>query len=220
METTPAKQRTLARIIELGLLAVIRGPSPERTVKAVEALVAGGVTGIEITYSTPDAAAVVRQLDQQLGDRIVLGMGTLTRPEQVAEAQQAGARFLVSPHCDPELAQGMVRSGLLTLIGALTPSEIMEALRLGADVVKLFPGSLGGPGYLKDLRGPFPDIPIVPTGGVDIDNVAQWFEAGAAAVGAGSALCPAALIQEGQLDAISEQARLFARAVHAARHKD
>jgi 2-dehydro-3-deoxyphosphogluconate aldolase / (4S)-4-hydroxy-2-oxoglutarate aldolase len=211
------KQTTLKRVEELGLLAVLRGPSPELTVAMVDALVANGVLGIEITYSTPNAPKVVAALNDKYGERILLGMGTLTEAEHVVQAQQAGARFIVSPHCDPTLARLMVASGLLTMIGALTPSEVMQAHRLGADVVKIFPGSLGGPGYLKGLRGPFPHIPMMPTGGVSAANVAEWFAAGAVAVGAGSDLCPPAWAKAGRFEDIGVRAREFVDAVAGAR---
>lgn len=208
---------TLARIRELGLLAVLRGPTPELTLQMVEALVAGGVRGIEITFSTPDATGVVERLAQRYGDEILLGMGTLTAPAQAAAARAAGARFLVSPHCEQRLARAMLATRLLVMVGALTPSEIVHAYSLGAHVVKLFPGSLGGPGYLKGLRGPFPDIPIVPTGGVSADNAGQWFAAGALAVAAGSELCPANLAREGRFEEITQRALTFQAAVEAAR---
>jgi 2-dehydro-3-deoxyphosphogluconate aldolase/(4S)-4-hydroxy-2-oxoglutarate aldolase len=203
------KKATLTKIGELGVLAVIRGPSSELTVKMVEALAAGGVKGIEITYSTPDAAQVVRTLADKFGSDILLGMGTLTKVEQVAEAKAAGAQFLVSPHCNPELAKAMVASNLAVMIGALTPTEVELAYRLGADVVKIFPGSLVGPGYIKALKGPFPEIPMMPTGGVSIDNVAEWFAAGVIAVGAGSELCPSQFAREGRFNEITERARTF-----------
>ena len=209
------KQETLARIRQVGLLAVLRGPTPKLTLKMVEALVAGGVTGIEITYTTPNAPDVVRSLNQQYGDRITLGMGTLTKPQQAAEAQIAGACFLVSPHCEPELAGAMVATGLPVMIGALTPSEVMRAHRLGADIIKIFPGSLGGPGYLKSLRGPFPNILMMPTGGVSLDNIGAWFAAGAVAVGAGSELCPTNWAKEGRFEAITHRAREFCNAIQA-----
>lgn len=214
-----SKQDTIERIKELGLLAVIRGPSPELTVQMVSALVDGGVFGIEITYSTPSAASVVKSLDEKFGDRIVLGMGTLTNPEQVEEAKAAGAHFLVSPHYEEQLARAMVGSGLAVMLGALTPSEVFNAYRMGADVVKIFPGSLVGPDYIKALRGPFPQIPMTPTGGVDEKNVGEWFKAGALFVGAGSNLCPPAWAKEGRFADISAQARLFVQAVAAARQK-
>jgi len=172
------KKIILNRIKEAGVVAVIRGPSPELTVKMVEALVKGGVIGIEITYSTPNAADVVRQLDAHFGDSIILGMGTLTEPLQAKEAREAGARFLVSPVCDPVLGKAMIDSGLAVMIGALTPTEVLQAFKLGSDVVKIFPGSTVGPSYIKALKGPFPAIPLMPTGGVSIANVGEWFAAG------------------------------------------
>lgn len=211
------KAEVLEKIKELGLLAVIRGPSPELTVKMVAALVAGGVLGIEITYSTPNAEEVVRTLASQYGDRILLGMGTLTKPEQAAQAKQAGAHFLVSPICEPTLVKSMVASGLLTMAGALTPSEVVQAYNLGTDVVKIFPGSLGGPAYVKALKGPFPYIPMMPTGGVSAGNVVEWFKAGVVAVGAGSELCPPQLAKEGKFDEITKLAAEFVRVVKAER---
>jgi 2-dehydro-3-deoxyphosphogluconate aldolase/(4S)-4-hydroxy-2-oxoglutarate aldolase len=211
------KEQVLERIKELGLLAVIRGPSQELTVQMVDALVAGGVLGIEITYSTPNAEDVVRTLHKKHGEGIVLGMGTLTLPSQAAAAKQAGAQFLVSPVCDPELAKAMVATGLLTMVGALTPSEVFQAHRLGSDVVKIFPGSLAGPSYVKALRGPLPDIPLMPTGGVSADNVAEWFASGVVAVGAGSQLCPPQLAKEGRFDEITALAREFVRVIARAR---
>lgn len=211
------KTEILARVKELGLLAVIRGPSPELTVKMVEALIAGGVLGIEITYSTPHAEDVVRTLSMQFGDKILLGMGTLTRPEQASTAKTAGANFLVSPICETDLVKSMVGSGLLTMAGALTPTEVFHAYGLGVDVIKIFPGSLGGPAYIKALRGPFPDIPMMPTGGVNAGNLTEWFSAGVVAVGAGSELCPPQLAKEGRFDEIAKRASDFVKAVKASR---
>lgn len=211
------KQAVLDRIESLGLLAVLRGPSPELTVRMVEALAAGGVYGIEITYSTPNAEAVVAELAEKFGDRILLGMGTLIRPEQAASAKAAGAQFLVSPVCDPELVRAMVATGLPVMAGALTPTEVLQAHQLGSDVVKIFPGSMTGPSYIKALKGPFPYIRMMPTGGVNAGNIADWFAAGVVAVGAGSELCPPKLAKEGRFDEISERAREFVRIVEAAR---
>lgn len=211
-----SKQATLDRLHDLGLVAVIRGPSPELTVRMVEALVAGGVQGIEITYTTPDAAAVVRALDRTFGDIILLGMGTLTDPSQAAEAQDAGARYLVSPVTDEALGRAMTATGMPVMIGALTPTEVFRAYQLGSDVVKLFPGSAVGPDYVKALHGPFPHIPIMPTGGVDEHNVADWFRAGVFAVGAGSQLSPAHLAKAGQFDLITDVAKRFVAAVQRA----
>ncbi len=213
-----AKEETLNRLKALGLVAVIRGPSPELTLRMVDALVAGGVLGIEITYTTPDAAAVARALDRAFGERILLGMGTLTRPEQAAEALDAGARFLVSPVTDEALGRAMAATGLPIMLGALTPTEVWRAHQLGSDVVKLFPGSAVGPEYVKALRGPFPDIRLMPTGGVDEHNVGDWFRAGVFAVGAGSQLSPAKLAKEGKFDEITAVARRFAAAITAIRN--
>ncbi|PKN95569.1 MAG: 2-dehydro-3-deoxyphosphogluconate aldolase [Chloroflexi bacterium HGW-Chloroflexi-7] len=211
------KLEMLEKVKELGLLAVIRGPSPELTVKMVEALVAGGVLGIEITYSTPNAEEVVQTLANKFGDSIVLGMGTLTKPEQAQSAKKAGAHFLVSPICEPNLVKGMVDSGLLTMAGALTPTEVFQAYTMGVDVIKVFPGSLGGPAYIKALKGPFPYIPMMPTGGVNAGNVAEWFATGVVAVGAGGELCPPQLAKDGKFEEISKLAAAFVEVVNASR---
>lgn len=212
------RQGALDRMKALGLVAVIRGPSPESTLQMVEALVAGGVQAIEITFTTPDATNVVRTLDGQFGEEILLGMGTLTSAEQAEEAAAAGARYLVSPMLDDELAHAMVGTGLMVMLGALTPTEVVRALKLGADVVKVFPGSLVGPDYFRSLREPFPEIPLMPTGGVSIDNVADWFAAGAVAVGAGSSLCPRDLALAGRFGEIAARAQEFVQAVASARN--
>ena len=211
------KAKILEDIKELGVVAVIRGPSRDLTVQMVDALVVGGVRGIEITYSTPNAEDVVRELAKKHGDRILLGMGTLTEPAQVATAKDAGAQFLVSPVCEPELVKAMAGSGLLIMAGALTPTEVLLAYRLGSDVVKIFPGSLVGPSYVKALHGPFPNIPLMPTGGVSAANVGEWFAAGVVAVGAGSELCPPALAKAGRFEEISQKAAEFIQAVNRAR---
>lgn len=211
------KNEVLEKVKQLGLLAVIRGPSPELTMKMVEALIAGGVLGIEITYSTPDAEQVVSDLSRRFGNQILLGMGTLTKPEQAATAKAAGANFVVSPVCEPVLLKSMVASGLLCMAGALTPTEVLQAYNLGSDVVKVFPGSLGGPAYIKALKGPFPYIPMMPTGGVSAANIADWFTAGVVAVGAGSELCPPKLAKEGRFNEISQRAMEFVQIVKTAR---
>jgi 2-dehydro-3-deoxyphosphogluconate aldolase / (4S)-4-hydroxy-2-oxoglutarate aldolase len=144
-------------------------------------------------------------------------MGTLTKPEQALSAREAGANFLVSPICEAHLVQSMVESGLLTMAGALTPTEVFQAYNLGVDVIKIFPGSLGGPAYIKALKGPFPYIPMMPTGGVSAENVAEWFSTGVVAVGAGSELCPPQLAKEGKFDEISKRAAEFVKIVRSAR---
>ncbi len=211
------KQVTLNKVRELGLLAVIRGPSPELTISMVKALVEGGVLGIEITYSTPNAESVVADLAKYFGGNILLGMGTLTHPSQAQSAVAAGAKFLVSPICEPDLIKAMVATGLATMAGALTPTEVFQAYQAGTDIVKVFPGTLGGPSYIKSLKGPFPYIPLMPTGGVSENNVKEWFAAGVVAVGAGSELCPPSLAKEGKFAEISKRAAEFAKLVQNAK---
>ena len=194
------------------LIAVIRAPDRESAVRGVEALVAGGVTGIEITYSTPDAPGVIAELDRRFGDGILLGAGTVRRPEEARRAADAGARFLVSPGTTTAVVAAMRETGRTVMAGALTPSEVMTAVDLGVDVVKVFPASLGGPGYLRSLRGPFPDVPFMPTGGVNADNLGEWFAAGAVAVGAGGELCSTADLAGGDFAGIEAKARRFAAA--------
>jgi len=198
-------------------LAVIRGPSLDLTIKMVGALVDGGVRGIEITFTTPNALEVVQSLDKEFGSKIILGMGTLTEPDQAEAAKNAGAIFLVSPHTEVNLAKAMTATGLPVMMGALTPSEVMKAWTLGSDVVKLFPGSLGGPAYMKSLKGPFPDIPMMPTGGVSDKNLKDWFDAGAFAVGAGSNLCPKNLALAGEFSKITDIATNYMAAIKTAR---
>jgi len=213
------KKATLKKIQELGVLAVLRGPSKDLTIKMVDALVKGGVTGIEITFTTPNALEVVSGLSKQFGEKITLGMGTLTNPAQADLAKAAGSEFLVSPHTEEELGKALVATGLPVMMGALTPSEVMKAVSLGCDVVKIFPGSLGGPSYMKSLKGPFPDVPMMPTGGVSDQNLVEWFAAGAFAVGAGSKLCPKSLALKGDFDQITIIASNFMKAIKEARGK-
>ncbi len=205
---------TLARA---GVIAVLRAPTAELAVQAVDVLTTGGVTGVEITYTTPDAASVIRRVRDEHGDRILLGAGTITTPEQARQAVDAGASFLVSPGCDPELAKHMSQTGVPALLGAMTPTEVMAASRHNPLAVKIFPASLGGPAYLRALRGPFPDVAMVPTGGVSADNVGDWLQAGAIAVGAGGELCGAAAMAEGRWADIERQANAFVAALTAAR---
>lgn len=203
------KEKVLSKIQDLGVLAVIRGPSAVLTIKMVEALTKGGITGIEITYSTPDAEKVVSLLDKEFKEEILLGMGTLIAPEQAPRAKAAGAQFLVSPICEPKLVQAMIDSGLTSMSGAFTPTEVYQAYAQGIDVIKIFPGSLGGPEYIRALKGPFPEIPMMPTGGVSEENAAAWFKAGVFAVGAGSSLCSASLAREGNFAEITRRAEKF-----------
>ena len=211
------KQAILKRIAELGLLAVLRAPDPVGAQRTVEALVEAGVLGIEITYSTPDAASVIAGVKQSYGAEVLVGAGTLVTHAQVSEAAEAGASYLVSPGLDDEVVASIRATGLPAMAGVLTPTEVMRGVRLGVDVMKLFPGSLGGPSYLRSLRGPFPDVPFMPTGGVSADNVGDWLAAGAIAVGAGSELASAGDISSGDFAGIREKGRRFLTAIREAR---
>lgn len=177
----------LQQLKETGVVAVIRSPSAEAALVASHALVRGGVTGIEITFSTPDAAQAIARARRELSGALV-GAGTVLNAEDLEAACDAGASFLVSPHTDSALIARAVERGVPFLAGALTPTEVVHAFNAGAACVKLFPGSAVGPQYLKALRGPLPHIPLMPTGGVDEHNLAEWFSAGAVAVGMGGSL--------------------------------
>jgi 2-dehydro-3-deoxyphosphogluconate aldolase/(4S)-4-hydroxy-2-oxoglutarate aldolase len=210
------KQPILKRDAELGLLAVLRAPDPAGARRAVDALVEAGVLGIEITYSTPDAASVIAEVKQSYGDEVLMGAGNQRARAQVAEAAEAGASYLVSPGLDEVVASMRVTS-LPAMAGVLTPTEGMRGVQLGVDVMKLFPGSLGDPTYLCSLRGPFPDVPFMPTGGVSADNVGDWLAAGAIAVGAGSEHASAGDISSGDFAGIREKGRRFRAAIREAR---
>jgi 2-dehydro-3-deoxyphosphogluconate aldolase/(4S)-4-hydroxy-2-oxoglutarate aldolase len=212
-----SKEQTLKRILEEGILAVIRGPSEALTLKMVEALIRGGINGIEITFTTPNALAVIEALAKNFSSDILLGVGTVTELDQSLAAQNAGAQFLVSPHTDKKLVKSMVKTGLPVMAGAITPSEVMAALKWGTDIVKIFPGSLVGPTYIRALKGPYPDLKAMPTGGVTKDNIKDWFDAGAVAVGAGSNLCPKSWAAEGRFDDIAENAQVYREIVDNAR---
>jgi 2-dehydro-3-deoxyphosphogluconate aldolase/(4S)-4-hydroxy-2-oxoglutarate aldolase len=205
----------LAPVRTAGVLAVLRAPSAASALDAADAIIRGGIPGIEVTYSTPDAPAVIRELVARHGERAYIGAGTVTTPEQADAAAEAGAAFLVSPGTLPDLTRAMRDTGRVVMTGALTPTEVMVALDLGVDVVKIFPASLGGPSYLGALRGPFPDAPLMPTGGVKPDNVADWFAAGAVAVGAGGDLANSAAIAASDWADLEGRATRFASALAA-----
>ncbi len=204
-------------LADIGIIAVIRAPSADIAVDAVRAVVRGGVRGIEITYTTPDATAAIARISAEFADDVLLGAGTLRSPSQVADAVAAGARFLVSPGYDLEVAEAMSATGRTVMIGAITPTEVMAAERAGAHAVKLFPASLHGPALLRNLRGPFPETAFVPTGGITIANLGDWVKAGAVALGAGGELVSRSDLAGGRFDTITRRARGFVEACRAAR---
>jgi 2-dehydro-3-deoxyphosphogluconate aldolase / (4S)-4-hydroxy-2-oxoglutarate aldolase len=203
---------TLERLRAASVLAVLRTSDAESAVRAAEALVAGGVRAIELTFTTPGADEAIRGARAALPAEVVVGAGTIRDRAQLEAALEAGAEFLVTPHLDLELLPAILASGRLALPGTLTPTEVAAALAAGAQAVKLFPASAFGPSYLKALLGPFPDLQVVPTGGIGPGDVAAWLAAGAVAVGAGGELCPSALVAEGRWGELTETARRFLEA--------
>lgn len=209
--------QVLPAIADAGIIATLRAPSAEAAYTAVDALVDAGLRAVEVTYTTPDAAAVIAGLADRFGDAVLLGAGTVTVPAQAREAAAAGAQFLVSPGYDAEVVDAITATGALSMIGGYTPTEVQRLRRIGVDVVKFFPGSIGGPAALRALRGPFPDLAYIPTGGVNVDNLGDWFAAGAVAVGAGSELLPAAALRDGDRQTLHDNAVRFGVALDLAR---
>jgi 2-dehydro-3-deoxyphosphogluconate aldolase / (4S)-4-hydroxy-2-oxoglutarate aldolase len=196
----------LDRLAAARAIAVVRVERADDTGPVVDALCRGGMTAIELTWTSPDAAAALAAAREQHGPELLLGAGTLRSPADVEEAVAAGADFVVSPHFEPGLCAAMVASGRLALPGVLTPTEVAAALDVGADAVKLFPSSLGGISHMKALWGPFPGLAVVPTGGIGRHNAAEWLAAGALAVGVGGELCPPEAIRSGHWDLLTERA--------------
>jgi 2-dehydro-3-deoxyphosphogluconate aldolase/(4S)-4-hydroxy-2-oxoglutarate aldolase len=197
----------LQRLREARVAAVIRADDAESAVAIAEAVVEGGLTAVELTYTTPEAGDAIARARSRLGRDVLVGAGTLTTPAQVAEAAAAGADFLVTPHLDHALLEAMLASGVLALPGVLTPSEVASALAHGAAAVKLFPAASGGTPHLRALFGPFPGIKVVPTGGIALADVGGWLEAGAWAVGVGGGLAPPRLEDEDARRNVAERAR-------------
>ena len=205
---------------DAGLIAVVRADRPEHAVRVAGALLEGGISAIELTFTIPGAAAALAEVRKTYGSAVLLGAGTLREPEQVTTAVEAGVDFLVTAYLRPDLLAAMLSSGLPALPGIFTASEVAQALDGGAKAVKLFPASTAGPSHLRALRGPFPGRQVVPTGGSDAQDLHAWFAAGALAVGVGSELAPRGLMQEGRWEEITERAVRFATAARAARPGD
>ena len=215
MPNVPATH--LARMQEAGLIAVIRADRADVAVRIAGALLEGGVPAVELTFSTPGAASAIAEVRRTFGDNVLVGAGTIRQLSHVEAAVRAGAQFLVTPHLQPDLLRAMLATNLPVVPGVLTPSEVALALDEGAEVVKLFPASLGGPRYLRTLRGPFPELQVIPTGGIGIADLASWFKAGALAVGIGSEIAPRELVQDGRWAEITSLAADFAAIARAAR---
>ena len=204
---------TMARVMATRIIAVVRTPTAPKAIDVCRALLAGGVDIMEITFTVPDAIQVLRDVRDELGDQIVLGAGTVLDTESGRAAMLAGAEFLVSPTLNLDLIQLCRRYDKAVMPGAFTPTEVLSAWEAGADIVKVFPADIGGPAYLKALRGPLPQVRLMPTGGVNLDTAKDFLDAGACALGAGGSLVPAEAVASGDMDSISELARRFAAIV-------
>ena len=208
----------ICRIGEIGIIPVVRAASVDEANRAVEAICAGGIPIVEITMTVPDAATVIRSVAKQYGDKVLIGAGTVTNAEQAQQCVRAGAEFLVSPGFAASVLAVARASEKLAIPGALTPTELMNAQEHGARLVKIFPcGSVGGAKYLKSLRAPFPNACLIPTGGVNAANAAEFIAAGAFALGVGADLVDAAALRAGNLEKISAAAQELVSALAAAR---
>lgn len=203
-------------VTETGVVAIVRAASMAHVTAAVDTLVECGITCVELTLTMPGAVAGIAELVKKLGDSASIGAGTVLTREQARECIDAGAKFLVAPSVVPDVVETGVAAGIPCLPGALTPSEIVAAWNSGAAAVKLFPASLGGVRYLRDVRAPLPDIPLIPTGGVGIDDVPGYLAAGALAVGLGSPLFGTSL-RDGDVAELAERAKKLVAAVRFAR---
>jgi 2-dehydro-3-deoxyphosphogluconate aldolase/(4S)-4-hydroxy-2-oxoglutarate aldolase len=205
-----------ASIGEVGIVPVVRAPSAEAAIQAVEACFRGGIRAAEITMTVPGAIGVLEKLANRFGGKVLLGAGTVLDPETARISMLAGAEFIVSPSLRPATIEIAKRYSKAVFPGALTPTEVLAAWEAGADAVKIFPcGNVGGAKYIKSLKAPFPQIEMIPTGGVNLETIGEFFKAGAYAVGVGGELVEAALMKEGRFDAIEERARRFMAAKQA-----
>ncbi|MBI1371403.1 MAG: bifunctional 4-hydroxy-2-oxoglutarate aldolase/2-dehydro-3-deoxy-phosphogluconate aldolase [Phycisphaera sp.] len=211
------REATLAKIQSSTLIAVIRGDSAQQAVDACRALRDGGVVIHEIAMTTPDALDAIRAAVDEFGDTCVVGVGTVLTVEQARGAIDAGAAFVFAPNVNLDVIAEVKRHDKPIVPGALTPTEIVAAWDAGADMVKVFPANHFGPRYLRDIHGPLPHVKLTPTGGVELDNVGEWLNAGAAALGVGSALVRKDLMRSGDWNALSQLAKRFVDAVAAAK---
>lgn len=206
------RQEVMACVRKERLVAVVRSTA-EQVRPILDALLAGGVHCVEITFTVPKAPEVIATAKKGYGDRVVLGAGTVTDTARAAEAIAAGARYIVAPNTNFDVIRLCHERDVAVMPGAFTPTEIAAAWQAGADCVKLFPAELGGIPYLKAIRAPLPEVPIMPTGGVDVANAADWLRAGAVALGVGSNLVRKDALASGNYALITETARRFVEAI-------
>jgi 2-dehydro-3-deoxyphosphogluconate aldolase/(4S)-4-hydroxy-2-oxoglutarate aldolase len=212
------KQTILSFITDIGVVPVVRTKSAESAVRSIEAIYAGGIRAAEITMTVPGAIKALEEVADQFGDRIMLGAGTVLDPETARACMLAGAQFFVTPSLKPATIEMVRRYSKVIMPGALTPTEVLAAWEAGADIVKVFPcGNVGGPKYIKALRGPFPFIEMCPTGGVNLETAGEFLKAGACAVAVGGELIDPKSIQEARYEVFEERARQYLAAVAKAR---
>jgi 2-dehydro-3-deoxyphosphogluconate aldolase/(4S)-4-hydroxy-2-oxoglutarate aldolase len=212
-----SRAATVHTIQQLGIVAVIRLQDARRMRPVVDAIAAGGVRAIEVTMTVPGAIALIRELASTLPGDILLGAGSVIDAETARAVADAGARFVVSPVYRPDVIAACHERDVAVAPGCFTPTEILDAHDRGADVVKVFPATTLGPQFIKDVRAPLPQLRLMPTGGVSLDNAGEWIRAGAVAVGVGSALVDARAIDEGRFDVLTSNARRIVASVAAAR---
>ena len=212
------KQKVRDRIAEIGIVPVVRASSSREALIAAEAVCQGGIPIVEITMTVPGAVEVIRELIKSSGSEVLIGAGTVLDPETACRCLDVGAQFLVSPGLNLPTVEFAVREKVLIIAGALTPTEVITAWNAGSDFVKIFPcGQVGGAKYIKALKGPLPQIPLVPTGGVNLNTAAEFIEAGAAALGIGGELVQADALKSGKSQIIVENARKFVEIVKQTR---
>ena len=212
-----SRETVVAEVERCGVVAIIRIKDPGRLTAVVEALLAGGVRVLEVTMTVPGAVELIRTLASTLPPDLVLGAGTVVDVETADRVIDAGAAFLVSPVLRLSLVELARRRDVPIMPGCFSPTEVLTAWEAGADIVKVFPATALGPGYLKDLHGPLPDVKLMPTGGVTVANAGDWIRAGAVAVGVGSALVDGGAIASGNFAALTESARRIIENVAQAR---
>lgn len=201
------KHAIFQAIVAQRMVAIIRADSADAALHMAEACIAGGITALEVAFTTPGTLEVIKTLRERHGPQVLLGAGTVLDPETARLAILAGAQFIISPSVNVETIRLCQRYQVLSMPGVMTPTEIVTALEAGADIIKIFPAEVFGPAYIKALRAPLPQAPLMPTGGVSVENLAAWFANGALAVGIGSSLTgPAA---SGDYAAITARAREF-----------
>ncbi len=213
-----AKEKSVKLIRDVGLIPIVRTPSSDDALRAAEAIIASGIGIAEITMTVPNALSVLEEVAKRFGEQVLLGAGTILDVGACESALAAGAEFVVTPSLEPGVIQATRRHNKPCVPGALTPTEILAAWRAGADLVKVFPcGPVGGAKYIKAIRGPFPHIELVPTGGVNLENTADMIRAGAAAVAVGSELVDLDALRSGKTEVITSTAKRFLDAVREGR---